>query len=45
MNLMKHGLRWDCRDSRLMKDVFSIVDESVRNASLEKLGKVLEEML
>jgi hypothetical protein len=45
MNFIKHGLRWDCRDSRLIKDVFSMVDESVRNASLEKLGKVLEEML
>jgi hypothetical protein len=45
MHFMKHGLRWDCRDSRLIKDVFTMVDESVRNASLEQLGKVLEEML
>lgn len=45
MNFSKHGFRWDCRDSRLMKSVFSVVDEAVRNASLEHLGKVLEEML
>lgn len=45
MNLVKYGMRWDCRDSSIMKDVFKIVDESVRQASLEQLGKVLEDML
>jgi len=45
MNFQKHGMRWDCRDSNIMRDVFKIVDESVRQASLEQLGKVLEDML
>jgi hypothetical protein len=45
MNFMKYGMRWDCRDSVVMRDVFKIVDESVRQASLEQLGKVLEDML
>lgn len=45
MNFMKYGLRWDCRDTNLVKEIFSIVDESVRHASLEQLGKVLEDML
>jgi hypothetical protein len=45
MYCMKHGLRWDCRDSRIIKEVFELVDESVRQVSLEQLGKVLEEML
>jgi hypothetical protein len=45
MNFMKYGMRWDCRDSTVMRDVFKIVDDSVRQASLEQLGKVLEDML
>jgi hypothetical protein len=45
MNFTKYGLRWDCRDSNLCKELFNLVDESVRNASLEQLGKVLDDML
>lgn len=45
MNFMKYGMRWDCRDSAIMRDVFKIVDDSVRHSSLEQLGKVLEDML
>lgn len=45
MNFTKYGLRWDCRDSSLIKEIYSVVDESVRHASLEQLGKVLEDML
>jgi hypothetical protein len=45
MNFTKYGLRWDCRDSSLCKELFGLVDESVRNASLEQLGKVLDDML
>lgn len=45
MNFQKYGLRWDCRDSALCKEIFTIVDESARNASLEQLGKVLDDML
>ena len=45
MNFVKYGLRWDCRDSTLCKEIFDLVDESARNASLEQLGKVLDDML
>jgi hypothetical protein len=45
MYFSKYGLRWDCRDSSLCKELFTLVDESVRSASLEQLGKVLEDML
>jgi len=45
MYFSKYGLRWDCRDSSLCKELFQLVDESVRSASLEQLGKVLEDML
>jgi hypothetical protein len=45
MYFTKYGLRWDCRDVNLCKDIFKLVDESVRSASLEQLGKVLEDML
>jgi hypothetical protein len=45
MTLMKYGLKWECRDSHIMREVFGMVDESVRHASLEHLGKVLEDML
>jgi hypothetical protein len=45
MNFTKYGLRWDCRDSGLCRELFTLVDESVRNASLEQLGKVLDDML
>lgn len=45
MYFSRYGLRWDCRDASLCKDLFNLVDESVRSASLEQLGKVLEDML
>lgn len=45
MTFSKYGLRWDCRDMNLCKEIFTVVDESVRQASLEQLGKVLEDML
>jgi len=45
MNFSKYGLKWDCRDSNLCKEIFAVVDESVRQSSLEQLGKVLDEML
>jgi len=45
MSFMKYGLRWECRDINLCKEIFTMVDESVRQASLEQLGKVLEDML
>jgi hypothetical protein len=45
MYFSKYGLRWDCRDASLCKELFSLVDESVRSASLEQLGKVLKDML
>lgn len=45
MHFTKYGLRWDCRDSTLCKELFILVDESVKNASLEHLGKVLDDML
>jgi hypothetical protein len=45
MNFQQYGLRWECRDSALCKEIFTIVDESARNASLEQLGKVLDDML
>lgn len=45
MHFTKYGLRWDCRDSSLCRELFILVDESVRNASLEQLGKVLDDML
>jgi hypothetical protein len=45
MNFTKYGLRWDCRDSSLCRELFTLVDESVRNASLEHLSKVLDDML
>jgi hypothetical protein len=45
MNFTKYGLRWDCRDSSLCRELYNLVDESVRNASLEQLGKVLDDML
>jgi hypothetical protein len=45
MYFTKYGLRWDCKDSNLCKEMFNLVDESVKSASLEQLGKVLEDML
>lgn len=45
MSISKHGLKWDCKDTTLMKEVFEIVDESIKHTTLENLGKVLEEML
>lgn len=45
MYFSKYGLRWDCRDAGLCKELFNLVDESVRSSSLEQLGKVLEDML
>lgn len=45
MYFSKYGLRWDCRDAGLCKELFKLVDESVKSASLEQLGKVLDDML
>jgi hypothetical protein len=45
MMLVKYGLKWECRDAHLMREIFAMVDGSVRHASLEHLGKVLEDML
>jgi hypothetical protein len=45
LTLGKFGLVWYCRDPFLMQEVFKLVDESVKTASLEQLGKVLEDML
>lgn len=45
LNLSRMGLVWHCRDPFIMQEIFTIVDESVRTASLEQLGKVLEDML
>jgi hypothetical protein len=45
MYFIKYGLRWDCKDINLCKELFNLVDESVKSASLEQLGKVLEDML
>jgi len=45
MYFTKYGLRWDCKDINLSKEIFKLVDESVKSASLEQLGKVLEDML
>jgi hypothetical protein len=42
--LSRAGLVWECKDAKMKKAVFEIVDESYRGASLEKLGKVLEDM-
>ena len=45
MVFSKFGLKWNCRDAQLCKEVFKVVDESVKSAGLEQLGKVLEDML
>jgi hypothetical protein len=45
MTVGRLGLAWSCRDPFLMQEVFNLVDESVRTASLEHLGKVLDDML
>jgi len=45
LSLSRLGLVWHCRDPFLMQEVFSMVDESVRTASLEQLGKELEDIL
>jgi hypothetical protein len=45
LSLSRMGLIWHCRDPFLMQEIFKLVDESVRTASLEQLGKVLEDML
>ena len=45
MQFSKYGLKWDCRDANISREVFSVVDDSVRHASLEQLGRVLEDML
>ena len=44
LRVSRAGLSWECRDSSVIKEIFAIVDESVRQNSLEKLGKVLEDM-
>ena len=41
----RSGLVWQCRDPFLMQEAFKLVDESVKTASLEHLGKVLDDML
>jgi hypothetical protein len=45
MSVGRFGLVWQCRDPFLMQEVFALVDESVKTASLEHLGKVLDDML
>lgn len=45
LRLSKYGLHWDSRDFVMAKEVYDVVDDCVKHASLEKLGKVLEEML
>lgn len=45
MSFSQHGLRWHCRDSVLCREIFTLVDESLKSAGLEQLGKVLEDML
>lgn len=45
MSVGRFGLVWQCRDPFLMQEVFTLVDESVKTASLEHLGKVLDDML
>ena len=45
MTIGRSGLVWQCRDPFLIQEVFTLVDESVRTASLEHLGKVLDDML
>lgn len=45
MTVGRAGLVWQCRDPFIMQEVFTLVDESVRTASLEHLGKVLDDML
>ncbi|MEY4667868.1 MAG: hypothetical protein RL518_567 [Pseudomonadota bacterium] len=45
MSISRFGLVWQCRDPFLMQEVFTLVDESVKTASLEHLGKVLDDML
>ena len=44
LTLSKYGLKWDCKDTTLMRDVFLIVDDSVKQRSLEQLGKVLDDI-
>jgi hypothetical protein len=45
MRLSRYGLTWICRDPFLMQEAYKLVDESVKTASLEQLGKVLDDML
>lgn len=45
LSLSRLGLIWHCRDPFLMQEIFTMVDESVRTASLEQLGKELEDIL
>ena len=45
MTLSKYGLKWECRDTPTMRDVFKIVDDCVKHTSLEQLDKVLEDIL
>jgi hypothetical protein len=45
MTIARAGLVWQCRDPFLMQEVYTLVDESVKMASLENLGKVLDDML
>lgn len=45
LTIGRFGLIWQCRDPFLMQEAFRLVDESVKTASLEHLGKVLDDML
>jgi uncharacterized phage-like protein YoqJ len=45
LTFSQYGLEWSCRDPFLTQEVFKLVDDSIKTASLEQLGKVLEEML
>jgi hypothetical protein len=45
LSLSRLGLVWHCRYQFLMQQIYTIVHESVKTASLEQLGKVLEDML
>ena len=45
LTVARFGLVWHCRDPFLMQEAFSLVDESVKTASLENLDKVLDDML
>jgi len=45
LTLSRYGLVWHCRDPFIIQEAYKLVDESVKTASLEQLGKVLDDML